>query len=42
MKKLKDYKEDFFNGIEIPNGIIDLVLESIKEDLENTNNDLDF
>jgi hypothetical protein len=42
MGYLKDYKEKFLNGEEIPNEIIDLVLESLKEDLENSNEDLSF
>lgn len=42
MGYLKDYKEKFLNGEEIPSEIIDLVLESLKEDLENSNEDLSF
>ena len=36
--KYKDYKEKFLNGEEIPSEIIDLVLERLKEDLENKYN----
>jgi hypothetical protein len=39
---MKDYKEKILNGEQIPNEIIDLVLESLKEDLENSNNNLSF
>ena len=42
MGYLKDYKEKFLNGEEIPSEIIDLVLENLKEDLENKNEDLNF
>ena len=42
MGYLKDYKEKFLNGEEIPYEIIDLVVESLKEDLENNNKDLSF
>ena len=42
MGYLKDYKEKFLNGEEIPSEIIDLVLESLKDDLENNNEDLSF
>jgi hypothetical protein len=42
MGYLKDYKEKFLNGEEIPSEIIDLVLENLKDDLENNNEDLSF
>ena len=42
MGYLKDYKEKFLNGEEIPSEVIDLVLEILKEDLENKNEDLNF
>ena len=42
MGYLKYYKEKLLNGEEIPSEIIDLVLESLNEDLENSNEDLSF
>jgi hypothetical protein len=42
MGYLKDYKEKFLNGEEIPSEIIDLVLENLKDDLDNNNEDLSF
>lgn len=42
MGTLKDYKEKLLNGEQIPDELFELVLESLKEDLENSNNDLSF
>lgn len=42
MEKLKYYKEKYLNKEEVPKELIPMILKSIKEDLENSNNDLDF
>jgi len=42
MKELKYYKEKYLNKEYVPKELIPIILQSIKEDLENSNNDLDF
>ena len=49
MKKLKEYKEDLFNGIYVPHEIVMLIIADLKSEDDNSdleievkNNELDF